>query len=92
MAKHLHITGVVQRVGYRAGFESQARALGLSGWVRNRSDGSVEAMISGSDNALSQIIEWAWRGPFMARVRHITVTDTDEAGIREGIFERLPTV
>jgi acylphosphatase len=56
MAKHLRIAGIVQGVGYRASFEAQARALGLSGWVRNRRDGSVEAMVSGDAQAIEKMI------------------------------------
>jgi acylphosphatase len=47
LAKHLIITGLVQGVGYRASFEARARALKLSGWVRNRADSSVEAIVRG---------------------------------------------
>jgi acylphosphatase len=61
MALHLHITGVVQGVGYRAAFERQARRLGLSGWVRNRHDGTVEAVVDGGAAALVDIEAWAAR-------------------------------
>lgn len=91
MAKHLNIIGVVQGVGYRASFEAQARALRLSGWVRNRLDGSVEAMIYGEAEALTKIIEWARRGPPSARVSDVAVTDVDDSQVTPGSFKTLPT-
>lgn len=91
MAKHLCITGMVQGVGYRAAFEAQARALNLSGWVRNRTDGSVEAMVHGDAQAMERIIAWARRGPAVARVREVTVVDADDRTIEHGILRVLPT-
>ncbi|HEY8606952.1 MAG TPA: acylphosphatase [Noviherbaspirillum sp.] len=97
MAKHLRITGRVQGVGYRASFEAQAKALGLSGWVRNRRDGSVEALVDGDVQALAQIVEWARRGPPAARVEAVEESErtpgadsTPAPGDREG-FTVLPT-
>jgi acylphosphatase len=92
MAKHLSIVGRVQGVGYRAHFDVQARALGLSGWVRNRRDGSVEAVVSGNAKALEDIIEWTRRGPPAAGVTGVTVSDTDDAVVAAGRFEVLPTL
>ncbi|MYM72975.1 acylphosphatase [Duganella sp. FT109W] len=76
MAKHLLITGLVQGVGYRASFARQAVDLGLRGWVRNLSDGSVEAEIAGDDAAIETIINWSHQGPPAARVDNVTVEDT----------------
>ncbi len=92
MAKHLIIIGVVQGVGYRASFEAQARALELSGWVRNRSDGSVEAMVRGDAAALQKIIDWARLGPAGAQVRKVSVVDSDDALVDDMAFKRLPTL
>ncbi|MDB5727377.1 MAG: acylphosphatase [Noviherbaspirillum sp.] len=91
MAKHLRITGVVQGVGYRASFEARARALKLSGWVRNRRDGSVEAMVSGDAQALEKIVDWARHGPPAARVDQVAVADADEASVTPGVFRTVAT-
>lgn len=91
MAKHLIITGLVQGIGYRASFMHQARALQLSGWVRNRPDGSVEAIVSGDAQALQSIIDWAWLGPSGAQVRNVTIVDVDDALVEDGKFELRAT-
>jgi acylphosphatase len=91
MAKHLNIVGVVQGVGYRASFDVHARALGLSGWVRNRRDGSVEAMIRGDALAVQKLIDWAHRGPSSARVSRVDIAEVDDALIEGMEFEVLPT-
>jgi acylphosphatase len=91
MAKHLTISGVVQGVGYRASFEAQARSLGLSGWVRNRLDGSVEAVVRGDAEAVRRITDWASHGPSAARVSQVTVADVDDAQVKDGSFDVLST-
>jgi acylphosphatase len=91
MAKHLYIEGRVQGVGYRASFAAQARSLGISGWVRNRSDGAVEALTDGPDEALAQLIQWAHRGPPAASVTRLLVTDAGDAEITPGEMEVWPT-
>ncbi|WP_420474811.1 acylphosphatase [Noviherbaspirillum sp. ST9] len=91
MATHLRIVGLVQGVGYRASFEAQARALQLSGWVRNRADGSVEAMIQGAPDAVEKIIAWSRRGPTSAKVKEVVVSDTDDATLSPGRFDVRPT-
>lgn len=91
MGKHLRIIGIVQGVGYRAGFDAQARLLGVSGWVRNRLDGSVEATIHGDDAVVQQLITWARRGPAMARVDDVRVKEADDTQSSHGDFEIRPT-
>jgi acylphosphatase len=91
MAKRLCIVGIVQGVGYRANFDAQARALRLTGWVRNRCDGSVEAMVRGKQDALEQIIAWAHRGPMMARVDRVDIADVDDTDVAGDRFEIRPT-
>lgn len=65
---HLKITGRVQGVYYRASMLQEARKLGLTGWVMNRSDGSVEALAEGSKTKLEELIAWCHQGPQGARV------------------------
>lgn len=71
--RHLIITGRVQGVAYRASMAREAEALGITGWVRNLSDGSVEAMIAGSAEQVATIMNWARHGPPAASVEHVAV-------------------
>ena len=71
--RHLIVRGHVQGVGYRNYLEYKAGQLGVGGWVRNRSDGSVEAMVQGTDAAVAAIIECAQRGPRASQVSGVTV-------------------
>ncbi|HTR84150.1 MAG TPA: acylphosphatase [Reyranella sp.] len=86
----LTITGRVQRVGYRDWAIDTGRRLGVTGWVRNRSDGAVEALIVGEEAAVGQMIEACRRGPELARVDEIEVDPVDLDILPEG-FTRLPT-
>jgi acylphosphatase len=86
----LHITGRVQRVGYRAWAIETAARLGLRGWVRNRSDGSVEALVIGAEDAVAAMIEACRDGPFAARVTEVLVTEAEDDGSDR--FRPLATV
>lgn len=66
------IEGRVQGVWYRGWTVMEARRRGLRGWVRNRSDGSVEAMFAGPKPAVNAMLEDCWRGPSAAQVRKVT--------------------
>jgi len=88
-ARHLIITGLVQGVGYRYSMVREAQRLGVTGWVRNRSDGSVEAVIEGAPEALAAMLNWARRGPSGAEVEHVEV-ELAEGGYSS--FEQRPTV
>lgn len=65
------VTGRVQGVGYRAGTAAQARKLKLTGWVRNRADGSVDLIACGDNAALAQLERWLWQGPPGAEVKNL---------------------
>ena len=86
--QHLKIHGLVQGVGYRWAMTQAARELGLSGWVRNRHDGSVEAMVAGPRDAVDRLVAWARRGPAGAAVDDVEVLAGD--GVFEG-FEQRPS-
>jgi len=92
MALHarLAITGRVQGVGYRDWAMATGQRLGLNGWVRNRADGSVEALVVGDDDAVGKMIEACRRGPALARVDAVDVEPVDLDVLPSG-FMRLPT-
>lgn len=83
---HLMISGRVQGVGYRMGFDAEARRLGVFGWVRNRHDGQVEALIQGDDVAIDVLITWSRSGPPAARVHQVveTLVECDSCGEMTG--------
>jgi acylphosphatase len=86
----LSITGRVQGVGYRDWAMATGQRLGLSGWVRNRTDGSVEALVVGDDDAVGKMIEACRGGPLSARVDAVDVEPVDLDVLPTG-FTRLPT-
>jgi acylphosphatase len=88
-AKHLIIHGQVQGVFYRGWTVHIAESLGLTGWVRNRRDGTVEAIVSGEDPAIERFIGLAYAGPEAARVARIDTTDEAEADFTR--FVQRPT-
>ena len=75
MIRHLIVHGRVQGVGYRAFVEDEAVRRGLTGFVRNRRDGTVEALFSGPDRAVDDVIAACRKGPFGARVDAVDVRD-----------------
>ncbi len=89
-AVRLTIEGKVQGVGYRAWFAGQAEQVSLKGWVRNRRDGTVEAVIIGTAETLSAFIKSCWQGPSGARVDR--VVDEAYTGLLSSDFKILPTV
>jgi acylphosphatase len=93
LTRRLTITGRVQGVGFRWSLFAQATALGLCGWVRNRRDGSVEALISGNPDAVEALTAWAWLGPSTARVERVLCSDEPNAEASDGLsgFEQRPT-
>lgn len=83
----LRITGRVQGVGFRWFLGREAGVLGLQGWVRNRRDGSVEALVWGAPGQVARMIHWAAYGPPAACVEHVAVEAASE--FPDG-FRRLP--
>jgi len=88
ITRHLVIHGRVQGVYFRDSMRQQARRLGVTGWVRNRSDGTVEAMVQGKADAVEQMIKWAHRGPDAAQVIQVQI---EEAQGQFDSFNLLPT-
>jgi len=77
------IGGRVQGVGYRVWTEREALARGIQGWVRNRSNGDVEAVFSGPRDAVDALCAACWRGPPHARVDRVDVTEADPSALAE---------
>ena len=91
-ALRLKISGQVQGVFYRAWTVAEATKRGLDGWVRNRSDGSVEAVISGPSSKVDELVAACRIGPPRAQVNRIDVGEVDEGEARGPGFRQVPTV
>lgn len=94
ITRTLIIRGIVQGVGFRWSLREAALALGLCGWVRNRRDGSVEALIHGAPEAVSRLTDWAHRGPPGAGVASVEVQEAEreaEPQAPPSGFEQRPT-
>jgi acylphosphatase len=88
VTRHLNIAGHVQGVGFRFYMQRKARELELTGWVRNRHDGGVEAVVQGTADAVEAMTAWARRGPPSARVTDVRIS---EGSGDYATFETLPT-
>jgi len=86
----LQITGRVQGVGFRHAMRQEAARRGVRGWVRNRRDGSVEALVQGEAGALEAIVAWARQGPAGAHVAALRSAAADGEPEQAG-FELRPT-
>ena len=89
-ARHLLIEGRVQGVGYRDWLLREATRLGLSGWVRNRGDGRVEAVVAGPEPLVQALLSSCRRGPALARVERIEENFAEVP--EEPGFRRRPSV
>ncbi|MFN3657743.1 MAG: acylphosphatase [Pseudolabrys sp.] len=83
---HISVRGRVQGIGYRAFVQREALSFGVEGWVRNRRDGSVEAVLCGEADAVAAVIESCRRGPYGARVLSLD----ERQGTEDELNARLP--
>jgi acylphosphatase len=90
ITRRLRIVGRVQGVGFREALCAEAQERGVAGWVRNRTDGSVEALLQGPPGLVAKLIAWARRGPPASRVDDVGVEASDDEPAHAG-FERRPT-
>jgi len=77
IARRVIVRGRVQGVGFRAAMVGAAEATGIVGWVRNRRDGSVEALVQGDAAAVESILDWCRRGPLGARVTDVSTVPVE---------------
>ena len=77
IALHISIYGRVQAVGFRSWMKKSAEKKGMFGWVRNASDGSVEAFIQGEDETLNDLLALCWEGPDLADVEDVLTQDSN---------------
>lgn len=87
----LEITGRVQGVGFRYAMQREAERRGVAGWVRNRRDGAVEALVQGEAAAVEALLAWAREGPPGAHVTAVKSKPAQEGAAQPG-FELRPTV
>ena len=84
---HLRIHGRVQGVWFRESMRLEAERLNVTGWVRNTPDGQVEAVVQGPAEAVAALIEWAHRGPPLARVERVEIGEAQ--GLFRGFVKRI---
>jgi acylphosphatase len=89
IARHLVIRGRVQGVGFRFYMRAEAVRLGVAGWVRNRSDGSVEALVQGEEGSVDRLIAWTRRGPSSAKVTDVEIEERTPDTLED--FSTRPT-
>lgn len=87
--KRIFVTGRVQAVGFRDWVVRAAKAEGVTGWVRNRNDGSVEMVASGDEDAVNRFAEACREGPALARVDHVEVEAADNEKPGKGFTKRF---
>lgn len=87
----VRISGRVQGVGFRDALVREAERAGVTGWVRNRADGEVEALLQGSAAATDAVLAWARHGPPAARVERVDCAPAPGGPARYARFERWPS-
>ncbi len=92
LTRRVVVEGYVQGVGYRYFARRAALRHGLSGWVRNRADGTVEALISGPPDAVEAMLAELRRGPLGAEVRSVRLAEAEGAHWTAGVFDVRATV
>lgn len=90
ITRRLRIRGQVQGVNLREAMRQRADQLKITGWVQNRLDGSVEAIVQGEAFAIDAIVDWAHQGPPGARVDSLDVESADDEGNYDS-FDKKPT-
>jgi acylphosphatase len=85
---HVIISGCVQGVFFRAETQRTAQQLGVTGWVRNLRDGTVEALFEGPSQAVQQAIDWCWQGSPMSKVRDVKIQMDEYKGSYEAFSIR----
>jgi len=88
---HAFVSGKVQGVWYRASTQQIALELGLTGWVRNLTDGRVEIIAEGNEDKLNELVDWCWKGPELAAVTDIETRQLEFQGEFES-FDKRDTV
>jgi acylphosphatase len=86
--RHVVVRGEVQGVFFRDSTRKEAEARGVAGWVRNRDDGSVEALFEGSEEAVESMLEWCRSGPSRAQVEDMDVSVEGDSDGLEGFEVR----
>lgn len=76
---HIFVSGRVQKVGFRFFTRQKAQRLGLTGWVRNRTDGRVEVEATGEKEKIDQFLDWLYRGSPLAKVDDVEVVNRSKA-------------
>lgn len=90
VARRLEIRGHVQGVSFRESMRAEAARLGVTGWVRNRKDGSVEAFVQGESAAVEELETWAHEGPPGAKVENVRAENAKpDPALTD--FKRMPT-
>lgn len=92
MTRQIRVSGRVQGVGFREALREEAERAGLTGWVRNRADGTVEALLQGEAESVEAVVAWARRGPSAARVTALSSSaPAGEFDRPYARFERWPS-